>query len=58
MSASMKYRYREDGILLDGSKLPDIPSINLLFVRRDRRRGLMASAIVDTGFDASIYSNV
>lgn len=54
----MRYRYEDDGILPDGSKIPDIPLINLLFVRRDRGRGLAASAIVDTGFDASVYSNV
>lgn len=58
MSASTRYQYKDDGILPDGSKIPDIPLINLLFVRRDRRRALTASAIVDTGFDASIYSNI
>ncbi len=58
MSHLTKFPYKEGGILPDGSRLPDIPTINLLFVRRDRNQVLMASSVVDTGFDASIYSNM
>jgi len=55
---STSYPYREDGILPDGSKVPDIPFLNLLIVRRDLRKGLIGECIVDTGFDAGIYANL
>ncbi|MBS7622719.1 hypothetical protein KEJ39_03480, partial [Candidatus Bathyarchaeota archaeon] len=53
----MRYRYEEDGILPNGSTLPEIPVMNLVFVRRDVRRGLAGETVVDTGFDESIYAN-
>jgi len=56
--SSTNYPYREDGILPDGSKVPDIPILTLLIVRRDLRSGLVGEAIVDTGFDAGIYANL
>jgi hypothetical protein len=55
---STNYPYKEDGILPDGSKVPDIPVMNLLMVRKDRRKGLLGESIVDTGFDAAIYANL
>jgi hypothetical protein len=55
---STDYPYKEDGILPDGSKVPDIPVMNLLIVRKDRRKGLLGESIVDTGFDAAIYANL
>lgn len=55
---STNYRYKENGILPDGSRVPDIPVMNLLIVRRDLRKGLLGEAIVDTGFDAGIYANL
>jgi predicted aspartyl protease len=55
---STHYPYEEDGILRDGSKVPDIPVMNLLIVRRDRRKGLLGESIVDTGFDAAIYASL
>ena len=55
---STNYPYEEDGILPDGSKVPDIPVMNLLIVRKDRRKGLLGKSIVDTGFDAAIYANL
>jgi len=55
---STSYPYKEDGILPDGSKVPDIPIVNLLIVRRDLGRGLVGEAIVDTGFDGAIYANL
>lgn len=55
--SSMRYPYREDGILPDGFKIPDIPTMNLLFARSDLRKGLLGEAIIDTGFDAAIYAN-
>jgi len=51
------YRYREDGILPDGGKLPDIPTLNLSFLRRDLKKALIATAFIDTGFDGTIYAN-
>jgi hypothetical protein len=54
----MSYPYEKDGILPDGSKVPDIPTINLLIVRRDLRKGIVGEPIVDTGFDAAIYANL
>jgi len=54
----MNYPYKEDGILPDGSKVPNIPIISLLIVRRDLRRGLAGESIVDTGFDGGIYANL
>lgn len=58
MSVSINYRYRPDGLLPDATKLPDIPLLNLVFVRRDRRQALLASAVVDTGFDGPVYANL
>ncbi len=55
---STSYPYKEDGVLADGSKVPDIPVINLLFVRRDVRTGIVGESIVDTGFDAAVYANL
>jgi predicted aspartyl protease len=55
---STAYRYKEDGILPDGSKIPDIPTLNLLIIRRDLKKGISGEAIVDTGFDAAIYANL
>jgi hypothetical protein len=56
--SSTNYPYRDDGILPDGSRVPDIPLLTLLIVRRDLRKGLIGEAIVDTGFDAGIYANL
>jgi predicted aspartyl protease len=56
--SSTNYPYREDGILPDGSRVPDIPILTLLIVRRDLRKGLVGESIVDTGFDAGIYANL
>ena len=55
---STNYPYRDDGVLPDGSRVPDIPILTLLIVRRDLRKGLIGEAIVDTGFDAGIYANL
>lgn len=55
---STSHPYKEDGILPDGSKVPDVPIVSLLIVRRDLRRGLAGEAIVDTGFDGGIYANL
>jgi len=52
------YPYKEDGILPDGSKVPDIPVLNLLVVRKDLRRGLLGESIIDSGFDGGIYANL
>jgi len=56
--SAMNYPYKEDGILPDGSKVPDIPILSLLIVRKDMARGLLGESIVDTGFDAGIYANL
>ena len=56
--SSTNYPYKEDGILPDGSRVPDIPILTLLIVRRDLRKGLIGESIVDTGFDAGIYANL
>jgi predicted aspartyl protease len=55
---STSYPYKPDGILPDGSKVPDIPFLNLLIVRRDLRKGLIGESIVDTGFDGGVYANL
>jgi len=57
-SSSMSYRYKEDGILPDGSRLADIPIMNLTLVRRDVKKALAGEAIVDTGFDESLYASI
>jgi predicted aspartyl protease len=55
----ISYPYKADGVLPDGSKVPDIPVIPMLIVRSDRGgRGLAGDSIVDTGFDAGIYANL
>jgi len=56
--SSTNYPYKEDGILADGSRVPDIPVMNLLIVRKDLRKGLVGESVIDTGFDASIYANL
>ena len=55
---STSYPYKEDGILPDRSKVPDIPIVNLLIIRKDLRQGLTGESIVDTGFDGAIYANL
>jgi len=55
---STNFAYKQDGILPDGSKVPDIPYLNLLIVRRDLKKGLVGESIIDTGFDAGIYANL
>jgi len=57
-SSWIRYRYKEDGILPDGSRLADIPIMNLTLVRRDVKKALAGEAIVDTGFDESLYANI
>jgi len=57
-SSSIRYQYKEDGILPDGSRLADIPIMNLTLVRRDVKKALAGEAIVDTGFDGSLYANI
>jgi len=57
-SRSIRYRYKEDGILPDGSRLADIAIMNLTLVRRDVKKALTGEAIVDTGFDESLYANI
>jgi len=57
-SSSIRYRYKEDGILPDGSRLADIPIMNVTLVRRDVKKALAGEAIVDTGFDESLYANI
>jgi len=51
------YKYREDGILPDGKKLPNIPIFNLVFIRNDVKKALIATAFIDTGFDETVYAN-
>ena len=54
----MKYKYKEDGILPDASKLPDAPLLPIVFVRRDIKKALIEGVLIDTGFDSSIFSNI
>jgi len=56
--SSTNYPYKEDGILPDGSRVPDILILTLLIVRRDLRKGLVGELIVDMGFDAGIYASL
>ena len=56
-SSLIRYRYEDDGILPDGSRLPDIPVMNLLLIRRELGKALAGKAIMDTGFDESLYAN-
>jgi len=55
---STSFAYKQDGILPDGSKVPDIPFLSLLIIRRDLKKALIAESIIDTGFDAAIYANL
>lgn len=32
--------------------------MNLLFVRRDLKRGLVGESVIDTGFDAGVYADL
>lgn len=58
MSISAAYPYKKDGLLADGTRIPDIPVVSLLLVRRDLQRGLAGESIVDTGFDGTLYANL
>jgi len=53
----IKYAYEKDGILPDGSKVPDLPIIKLMLIRRDTKKLIVGDALIDTGFDMSVYSN-
>lgn len=57
LSRSIEYPYKENGILPDRTKVPDIPTLNILLVRRDLGKGLAGDSIIDTGFDGAIYAN-
>jgi predicted aspartyl protease len=55
---STSYPYKENGLLPDGSKVPNIPLLNLLIIRRDLKKAFVGESIVDTGFDGGIYANL
>ena len=54
----VKYEYEEGGILPDGSKVPKIPILKMMLVRRGINKFIAGDALVDTGFDYSFYSNL
>jgi len=53
---SFSYKYEINGLDEDGEKIPDIPVVYLVLeTKRGRAKG---PAILDTGFDGGIYSNI
>jgi hypothetical protein len=58
LSKSISYKYIDDGYSSSGRKLPDLPVVTLLLRRRDRRLQAKGLAIVDTGFDGSVYPSI
>lgn len=54
----VKYAYETGGILPDGSKVPDIPTLKIMLVRKDIGKFTVGDALIDTGFDYSFYSNI
>ncbi len=52
-----KYAYEKDGILPDGSKVPDLPVMKIMLIRRDIKKFIVGDVLIDTGFDMSIYAN-
>jgi len=53
---SIFYNYQSDGYDRSGSKIPDIPIINLLLEKPNGER-ISGPAIVDTGFDGPLFAN-
>lgn len=53
----IKYAYELGGILPDGSKVPDIPTMKMMLVRKDVRKYAVGDVLIDTGFDYSFYAN-
>jgi hypothetical protein len=52
----LTYDFQEDGHTTQGTKIPDIPIVNLAIrTGKYRARG---PAIVDTGFDGGVYPNM
>jgi len=54
----IEYRYLEDGVTATGSKIPDLPIVNLVLRVTGRNQALSGPALVDTGFDGGIYANL
>lgn len=54
----IKYAYESGGILPDGSKVPDIPALKMMLVRKDIRKLTVGDVLIDTGFDYSFYANL
>ena len=54
----VKYEYEEGSILPDGSKVPNIPTLKMMLIRKDIKKFIVGDAVIDTGFDYSFYSNI
>ena|GEM_PF-6948794 len=52
----VNYYYAEDGYTETGERTPEIPIVHLI-VKVDRKRA-HGPAIINTGFDGGIYSNI
>ena len=55
---SLRHRYAEGGYTSTGNKIPDIPVVRLMLLRRDTGTRATGPAIVDTGFDGGVLPNV
>jgi len=53
----VKYEYEEGSILPDGSKVPNIPTLKIMLVRKDIKKFTVGDVVIDTGFDYSLYAN-
>ncbi len=54
----LEYKYSEDGITASGSKIPDLPVVDLVVRSTGKKQALAGPALVDTGFDGGVYANL
>lgn len=54
----LEYDYMEDGISRAGRRIPDVPVMEIILYDKQRKKGVRGPAIVDTGFDGSVYANL
>lgn len=54
--SKISYDYHSDGFDRSGGKIPDFPILNLLLEKPNSEK-ISGPAIIDTGFDGSLFAN-
>lgn len=55
---SLRHRYAENGLTSAGRRIPDLPVVKLMLLRRDVKLRATGLAIIDTGFDGGVLPNI